>query len=112
MLESLPALDVELVVADVPAFGYQRIRLTPAEASPDEHDGGRDIKAGSVSVHTDDDGTLRVRIGELELAGLAAIEHVADRGDSYDFDPVPDDPGDHVDAVDVRAGGTRRGSNG
>ena len=102
MLESLPALDVELVVADVPAFGYQRIRLTPAEASPDEHDGGRDIKAGSVFVHADDDGTLRVRIGELELAGLAAIEHVADRGDSYDFDPVPDDPGDHVDAVDVR----------
>ena len=102
MLESLPALDVELVVVDVPAFGYQRIRLTPAEASPDEHDGGRDIKAGSVFVHADDDGTLRVRIGELELAGLAAIEHVADRGDSYDFDPVPDDPGDHVDAVDVR----------
>ena len=55
-----------------------------------------------MSVHADDDGTLRVQIGELELAGLAAIEHVADRGDSYDFDPVPDDPGDHVDVVDVR----------
>jgi hypothetical protein len=24
------------------------------------------------------------------------------RGDSYDFDPVPDDPGDHVGTVDVR----------
>jgi mannosylglycerate hydrolase len=101
MFESLPALDVELVIADVPAFGYRRIRLTPADASPDEHDRGRDITAGSVTVHAADDGTLRVRIGDRELAGLATIEHVADHGDSYDFDPVPDDPGDQLEAVDV-----------
>ena len=68
---------------------------------PDEQDGGREITAGSVSVHADDDGTLGVRIGDRELAGLAAIEDVGDRGDTYDFDPVADDPGDHVDAVDV-----------
>jgi mannosylglycerate hydrolase len=102
MLESLPALDVELVVADVPAFGYGRIRLTPGDASADAHDDGRDIAAGTVSVHADDDGTLRVRIGDRAFTGLAAIEHVADHGDAYDFDPVPDDPGDRVESVDVR----------
>jgi mannosylglycerate hydrolase len=99
MLEDLPALDVEFVVRDVPAFGWRRVRLVPAVASPDIDDDGRDIAAGAVSVHADDDGTLRLRIGDRELAGLAALEHAHDHGDSYDFDPDADDPGDPVVTV-------------
>jgi alpha-mannosidase len=102
MLEELPALDVELVVTDVPGFGCRRIHLTPADATPDEEDDGRDISAGAIAVHVDDDGTLRVRVGDRELRGLAAIDHAQDRGDSYDFDPVPDDPGDPVVSVATR----------
>ena len=40
-----------------------------------------------------DDGTLTVRVAGREWSGLLAIEDVGDRGDTYDFDPVPDDPG-------------------
>src|SRR5262249_6408620 len=36
-------LDVELVVRDVPAFGCRRLRLVPAEPSPDVVDDGREI---------------------------------------------------------------------
>jgi alpha-mannosidase len=53
-------------------------------------------------VRADDDGTLRVRIDDHELAGVAAIEHLQDHGDSYDFDPVADDPGDPVVTVVTR----------
>jgi hypothetical protein len=99
MLEDLPPLDVEVVVRDVPAFGWRRIHLAPGDATPDDEDDGRDISAGEINVRADDDGTLRVRVGDRELNGLAAIEHLQDRGDSYDFDPVPDDAGDEVVAA-------------
>jgi hypothetical protein len=102
MLEDLPPLDLELVVADVPAFGWTRIHLTPADAAPDVEDDGREVTTGDVTVRADDDGTLRVHLGGRELTGLAAIEHLQDHGDSYDFDPVADDPGDPVLAVEVR----------
>src|SRR5262249_21351144 len=48
MLEEMPALDVELVVRDVPAFGWTRVHLTPSDASPDEVDDGREITAGPL----------------------------------------------------------------
>jgi alpha-mannosidase len=102
MIAELPPLDLEVVVRDVPAFGWRRIHLTPADASPDDEDDGREIRADSVSVRADDDGTLRVRFGDRELGGLAAMEHVEDHGDAYDFDPVPDDPGDPVVSVATR----------
>src|SRR5262249_45438897 len=102
MLEDLPPLDVELVVGEVPAFGWKRVHLTPGDASPDDEDDGREIDSGAISVRADDDGTLRVRVGESELRGLAGIEHVQDHGDSCDVDPVADDPGDDVVAVTTR----------
>ena len=80
--------DVELVAADVPAFGCRRYRLTPSDPVADVVDDGRVIEAGDVRVAVDDDGTLRVRFGEREYRGLVAIEDSGDRGDSYDFDPV------------------------
>jgi hypothetical protein len=81
--------DVELVVRDVPAFGCRRLRLEPAPPAPDAIDDGREIQAGGVGVRAADDGTLAVRIGDVEWSGLGALEDDGDRGDSYDADPIP-----------------------
>jgi mannosylglycerate hydrolase len=80
--------DVELVAADVPAFGLRRLRLEPCDPVPDAVDGAREIRAGDVSAAVADDGTLRVGLGDRSYAGLLGLEDVGDRGDSYDFDPV------------------------
>ena len=94
--------DVELVAADVPAFGCRRYRLTPSDPVADVVDDGRVIEAGDVRVAVDDDGTLRVRFGEREYRGLLAIEDSGDRGDSYDFDPVDSDPGAVLESVECQ----------
>jgi mannosylglycerate hydrolase len=86
-------LDVEFVVADVPAFGCQRAHLTPAAPAPDLEDDGRIIEAPGVQVVVTDDGTLDVGLGAATYHGLLAVEDLGDRGDTYDFDPVADDPG-------------------
>ncbi len=86
-------VDLELVAPDVPAFGCVRMRLTPAPACPDAIDDGRVIETAGVRVAVADDGTLDVRLGDAEYRGLVGIEDRGDRGDTYDFDPVADDPG-------------------
>jgi len=93
MLTESPAVDVEFVARDIPAFGWRRYRLAPGPAAPDEHDGGRDIGWGGVEVSAADDGTLDVRLGDARFTGLTAVEDRGDRGDTYDFDPVGGDPG-------------------
>jgi len=93
MLVESPAVDVEFVAYDVPAFGWRRYRLAPGPAAPDEHDDGRDIGWDGVGVSAADDGTLDVRFGSRVFTGLAAVEDRGDRGDAYDFDPVVADPG-------------------
>jgi hypothetical protein len=92
-------LDVELVVRDVPAFGCRRVRLVPAAPAPDEVDDGREIAADLARVAVRDDGTLDVTIGGRTHRGLGAVEDRGDRGDTYDFDPVADDPGATVVGV-------------
>jgi alpha-mannosidase len=89
MLEDFPPYDVEFVVRDVPAFGYARVRLEPADAAPDTIDGGRSITNGDVTVSVADDGTLDVELAGSRFSGLTAIDDTGDRGDSYDFEPVP-----------------------
>ncbi|MCU1461040.1 MAG: glycoside hydrolase, family 38 [Acidimicrobiales bacterium] len=84
--------DVEVIVGDVPAFGWRRLHLAPGDASPDTVDDGHEIAAGDVSAVADEtDGTLTVRVGARTWTGLLAVEDVADVGDTYDFDPVADD---------------------
>jgi mannosylglycerate hydrolase len=83
--------DVELLVTDVPAFGVRRLRLEPAERVPDVVDDGRKIETDRVRVEAAGDGTLAVTIDGHAWRGLAALEDVGDRGDSYDFDPVEGD---------------------
>ncbi|HEY3723224.1 MAG TPA: glycosyl hydrolase-related protein [Acidimicrobiia bacterium] len=101
MLNELPALDVELVVADIPPFGWRRVHLAPGPASPEVMDDGRDISTGSVQVLAADDGTFTVRFGDRSYGGLGALEDEGDRGDTYDFDPIGDTDRARVTSVTV-----------
>ncbi|MCU0269406.1 MAG: glycosyl hydrolase-related protein, partial [Acidimicrobiales bacterium] len=63
---------------------------------------GRTITDGEgIEVAVADDGTLTLRSGERRLHGLGAVEDRGDRGDSYDFDPVDDDPGATLRSVAI-----------
>ncbi len=88
LLPEFPPHSVEFIAADVPAFGWRRVRLQPSEAHPDQEDDGREIAAGDWTVRAAADGTLELRVGEQTFAGLCAVEDIGDRGDTYDFDPV------------------------
>jgi 2-O-(6-phospho-alpha-D-mannosyl)-D-glycerate hydrolase len=81
---------VEFVATDVPALGWKRLRLKRVEEeSWDETDDGRDITNGSVTVTVHDDGTFTARIGGTTFELLGSLEDTGDRGDTYDYDPVP-----------------------
>jgi len=97
------ALDLEVVVADVPAFGCRRLHLTTAPPSDHQIDEGNEIASAGVHVHVARDGTFDVRLGGAEYGGLLAVEDRGDRGDSYDFDPVDDDRG-----IELISAGWRR----
>jgi hypothetical protein len=87
-LPGQPALDVEFVATNVPAFGCHRYRLARGPAAPETIDDGHEISAAGVHVRVADDGTLAIRLGDREYSSLFGIEDRGDRGDSYDFDPV------------------------
>jgi mannosylglycerate hydrolase len=88
ILSGQRAPEVELVVNDLPAFGYRRVRLTAAAPADDEEDAGREIGIDGLGVIAGDDGTLTVQFGDDRFAGLFGVEDVGDRGDSYDHDAV------------------------
>ncbi len=94
MVEDVPALDLELLVEDVPAFGWRRVHLAPtSRAHVEEVDDGESISSGDLEVTVAGDGTLTLASGGHRFAGLGGVEDLGDRGDTYDFDPVDDDPG-------------------
>ncbi|HEY7439590.1 MAG TPA: glycosyl hydrolase-related protein [Acidimicrobiia bacterium] len=101
LLDAWPPVDVELVVADIPAYGYKRVHLAPSEEHSDVVDDGRKIVAGEVSVAAADDGTLTVRLGGTTFTGLCGLEDVGDRGDTYDFDPVAEDSPAPIESVSI-----------
>ena len=88
---AFPALDVEVVVADVPPFGWRRVHLAPAQATADAVDDGREIEtAVAWCVAADADGTLHDhRSAAGRSPGLRALEDVGDRGDTLRLRPVP-----------------------
>lgn len=92
MVEDLPALDLELLAEDVPAFGWRRVHLAPSPAVDDQVDDGTIISNGILEVSVGGDGTLTLSAGDRRVSGLTGIEDLGDRGDTYDFDPVDDDP--------------------
>lgn len=110
MWEAMPGIDLELVVADVPAFGWQRVHLAPADPCPDEVDDGRSITSDpgggaegtGLRVDVADDGTLTLHAGGRIFPGLGALEDLGDRGDTYDFDPVAGDHDAGAAPVSVR----------
>lgn len=83
--------DVEFVAADVPAFGYRTFSLKPTDAHAEVVDDGRTITNGSVTVEAGTDGSLTIDFGGVRYEQLLGFENIGDRGDSYDFDPVPGD---------------------
>jgi hypothetical protein len=92
--EECPPLDAEFVAVAVPPFGWRRVRLAPSGAHDDRVDDGRSISNGdNLEVSVAVDGTLSISNGDRHFEGLAAIEDRGDRGDTYDFDPVDQDPG-------------------
>ncbi|MGA8724290.1 MAG: glycosyl hydrolase-related protein [Acidimicrobiales bacterium] len=101
MVEDLPALDLELLVEDVPGFGWRRVHLAPAPAEEDDVDDGTTISNRILEVSAAGDGTLTLVSGDRRVSGLAGIQDVGDRGDTYDFDPVDDDPGAVLRTVTV-----------
>ena len=82
---------VEWVARDVPAFGWRRYRLSPGAATPDDGDHESTISSGVLTVTAAADGTLTVEVGARRYEGLLAVDDQGDRGDTYDFDPVPGD---------------------
>lgn len=80
---------VEWVAEDVPAFGWRRYRIARGADAPDEVDNGRAIGWPGLTVTANDDGTLTVDTPGGRYEGLGVVEDQGDRGDSYDFDPVP-----------------------
>jgi 2-O-(6-phospho-alpha-D-mannosyl)-D-glycerate hydrolase len=110
LIPERPPLSVEFVAEDVPAFGWRRFRLRPAEERPDQVDDGVEIADGGRTVRVDRDGTLAVTFGNRVYEGLCGLEDTGDRGDTYDYDAVPGEPL-AVDGVEVvrraRANGVR-----
>ncbi len=102
MLSMQRPADVEFVVAEVPPFSWRRVRLEMGGAAVDEVDDGRRIANEHLEVHADADGTLRVRRGAREWAGLFGLFDEGDRGDTYDTEPVTDDAPRRVVEVDVQ----------
>jgi alpha-mannosidase len=100
-IRGVPPMDVEFVANDLPAMGCRRFRLAPAAAAVDEIDAGRDIGHAAAAVCANDDGTLDVRLGDLRWRGLLALEDLGDRGDTYDFEPVPADTGATLRSVTI-----------
>jgi mannosylglycerate hydrolase len=105
------AWDLEFVARDVPPLGWRRVRVARAGpgAGGEEQVGevaaggaGAALEAGDVSVAVREDGSFDVAFGAQRFTRLGQVEDVADRGDSYDFDPLEGpDPGATPAAVRV-----------
>jgi alpha-mannosidase/mannosylglycerate hydrolase len=80
--------DLELVAADVPAFGVRHYRVEETPPCPDAVDTGREISAGDISLRAADDGSVELRIGDDLWQGVLGLDDAGDRGDTYDADLV------------------------
>ncbi len=96
-----PRQVLEFVAEDVPAFGWKRVSVRRAARLEACVEDVSRVEAGTpdasieatglqhpLRVQVDRNGTFRAEIEGRFFAGLAALEDVGDRGDSYDFDPV------------------------
>jgi mannosylglycerate hydrolase len=84
------SVDLEIPVDDVPAFGYKRVVLQPADYADHTVDDGITIGNAYINLRLNASGGADVRLGEREFLGLFGVEDLLDRGDSYDADLLPD----------------------
>ncbi len=87
-----PPRAIEFVARDVPAFGCVRFVLrTQEHAVEDVVDDGWEISNEFLRVKANPSGTfdLDVLSANVRYCGLGDWEDCGDRGDTYDFDPVP-----------------------
>jgi mannosylglycerate hydrolase len=89
LMPDLLPRSIEFVARDIPAFGWRRFTVEPSAAHGEHEDDGREIACGDLWVCAADDGTFALRSSRGVYTGLCGIEDLGDRGDSYDFDPVP-----------------------
>jgi hypothetical protein len=83
---------IEFIARDVPPFACVRMRLqTRSDVPPEATDTGREIGNEFFSVEAQDTGTfhLEFRASGRRFTDLGDWEDMGDRGDTYDFDPVP-----------------------
>ncbi|MCP4005119.1 MAG: hypothetical protein GY725_13070 [bacterium] len=89
--------DLEFVARDVPALGFQRVRIRRAAEGLETADLVEEVVPGSsaATIEADDvrvslceDGRFDVHIAGRQYRGLGALESTGDRGDTYDYDEV------------------------
>ena len=85
------AVDLEIPVSDIPAFGYKRVVLQPSPHADEIIDDGISIGNEHLQLELDEQGTVTLSVGGQTYAGLMAVEDLPDRGDSYDADVLSDD---------------------
>ena len=107
------AATLEFVATDVPAFGWRRFRLAPVRArSPRSRTtGARSPASDRARARSPTTARCACALGGRSLAGLAGVEDVGDRGDTYDFDPVDGDGAVTLERVDGAAASSTRAAS-
>lgn len=85
------SIDLEIPVDDVPAFGYKRVALLPAEHAAQHIDEGRELANEHLQLTLAADGSVALCAGAERFEALLGVEDRPDRGDSYDADIIGDD---------------------
>jgi mannosylglycerate hydrolase len=102
--------DLEFVARDIPAMGFQRVRVRRACDEVDTFDdveqvvpGGpvAAIEAQGIRVTIREDGRFDATFGDKTFVGLGELESHGDRGDTYDHDEVCAGPGLRLESVSV-----------
>jgi len=93
---------LSFVAADVPAHGHQVVRVGLSAAPVQGAAGGSSraaapwqegdrLEMGDLRIDAAPDATVTLTCGELVLPGVGRLVDDGDRGDTYTWDPVPDD---------------------
>jgi alpha-mannosidase len=92
-------------------MGFRRVSVRRAPDGLDSDDETLEVVPGDIAatitadevrVSLRDDGSFDVRIGERDFPGLGGLESTGDRGDSYDYDEIPEEtrgPGLELESV-------------
>lgn len=85
------AVDLEIPVTNIPAFGYKRLVLKATAHADETVDDGTRIGNQHLELELEPAGTVTLNCGGNRYRGLMAVEDLGDRGDSYDADVLADD---------------------